>query len=137
MAISKDEKYKEYARYAVHCLNTLTITKDKESRTIQRQMAAEWIGWPMSFGTAQGVDRCKWSKNAKPASQPVPAPCREIATRSILGRALINALAMSGFGEQLTSQIRAAWSNVPLSIDDRERFIQSPRRRPQAKFAER
>ena len=43
MAISKDEKYKEYARYAVHCLNTLTITKDKESRTIKRQMAAEWM----------------------------------------------------------------------------------------------
>jgi hypothetical protein len=43
MAIPKDEKHKEYARYAAHCLNMLTITKDEESRTIQRQMAAEWM----------------------------------------------------------------------------------------------
>jgi hypothetical protein len=43
MAIPKDEKYKEYARYAAHCLNMLTITKDPEARAIQREMAAEWI----------------------------------------------------------------------------------------------
>ena len=43
MAIPKREKYEEYARYAAHCLNTLTIAKDQESRTIQRQMAAEWM----------------------------------------------------------------------------------------------
>jgi len=43
MAIPKGEKHKEYARYAAHCLNTVTITKDRDSRTIQREMAAEWI----------------------------------------------------------------------------------------------
>ena len=43
MAIPKHEKYKEYARYAAQCLNMLTITKDQESRTIQREMAAEWM----------------------------------------------------------------------------------------------
>jgi len=42
MAIPKGEKHKEYARYAAHCLNTVTITKDRDSRTIQREMAAEW-----------------------------------------------------------------------------------------------
>ena len=30
MAIPKREKHKEYARYAAHCLNMLTITKDQE-----------------------------------------------------------------------------------------------------------
>ena len=43
MAIPKDEKHKEYARYAMHCLNMMTITKDQKSRTIQCQMAAEWM----------------------------------------------------------------------------------------------
>ena len=43
MTVQKGEKHKEYARYAAHCLNMLTITKDQESRTIQREMAAEWI----------------------------------------------------------------------------------------------
>ena len=42
MAIPKGEKHKEYARYAMHRLNMMTITKDQKSRTIQRQMAAEW-----------------------------------------------------------------------------------------------
>jgi len=43
MAIPKDEKHKEYARYAAHCLNMLPITKDRDWRTIQREMAAEWM----------------------------------------------------------------------------------------------
>ena len=43
MAIPKDEKHKQYARYAAHCLNMLTITKDQESRAVQREMAVEWM----------------------------------------------------------------------------------------------
>ena len=43
MAIPKREKHKENACYAAHCLNILTIIKDPASRTIQREMAAEWI----------------------------------------------------------------------------------------------
>ena len=36
-------KRKEYARYAVHCLNMVTAAKDRDSRSIQREMAAEWL----------------------------------------------------------------------------------------------
>ena len=43
MAIPKGEKHKEYERYAAHCLNMVTFAKDRESRTIQRKMAAEWL----------------------------------------------------------------------------------------------
>ena len=43
MAIPKGRKRKEYVGYATHCLNMLTITKDQELRTVQRQMAAEWM----------------------------------------------------------------------------------------------
>jgi len=41
MAIAKSEKHKEYARYAAHCLNMMTTIKDRDWRTIQREMAAE------------------------------------------------------------------------------------------------
>ena len=37
------DKHREYARYAVHCLEMVTITKDQNARSIQREMAAEWI----------------------------------------------------------------------------------------------
>jgi hypothetical protein len=36
-------KHKDYARYAAHCLHMVTVTKDQDSRAIQREMAAEWL----------------------------------------------------------------------------------------------
>jgi hypothetical protein len=35
--------YKDYARYAEHCLNMVASTTDQELRRIQREMAAEWL----------------------------------------------------------------------------------------------
>jgi hypothetical protein len=43
MAIPKNEKHKEYVRYAEHCLNMVTSAGDREIRTIQREMAVEWL----------------------------------------------------------------------------------------------
>lgn len=43
MAISSDEKYKDYAHYAAHCLYLETAAGDPDSRAIQREMAAEWL----------------------------------------------------------------------------------------------
>ena len=43
MTMPKNDKYKEYARYAEHCLNMVAATRDQESRSIQREMAAEWL----------------------------------------------------------------------------------------------
>jgi hypothetical protein len=43
MAIPTSYKYKEYARYAAHCLNMVAATKDQESRVTNREMAAEWL----------------------------------------------------------------------------------------------
>ena len=43
MAIPKDDKHKEYARYALYCLNMVAAVADQESRNIQREMAAEWL----------------------------------------------------------------------------------------------
>ena len=43
MAISKNEKHKEYAQYAAHCLNMVAATKDQAARALNREMAAEWL----------------------------------------------------------------------------------------------
>jgi hypothetical protein len=43
MAKPKDDKHKDYARYAAHCLDMVTTTKDQEARAINREMAAEWL----------------------------------------------------------------------------------------------
>jgi hypothetical protein len=41
--VPKNDKFKDYARYAEHCLNMMTVTTDQESRSIRRDMAAEWL----------------------------------------------------------------------------------------------
>ncbi len=39
----KNDKFKDYARYAEYCLNLMPVTTDQELRSIQRDMAAEWL----------------------------------------------------------------------------------------------
>jgi hypothetical protein len=43
MAIPKNEKHRLYAHYAAHCLDMATAAEDYDARTIQREMAAEWL----------------------------------------------------------------------------------------------
>jgi hypothetical protein len=43
MAVSKKSKHKEYVRYAAHCLEIVPAVKDQKYRSIQREMAAEWL----------------------------------------------------------------------------------------------
>jgi hypothetical protein len=43
MAQLTNDKHKEYARYAEHCLHMVTVAKDEDDRAVQREMAAEWI----------------------------------------------------------------------------------------------
>jgi hypothetical protein len=43
MTVPKNNKFKDYARYAEHCLNMVASTRDQELRCIQREMAAEWL----------------------------------------------------------------------------------------------
>jgi hypothetical protein len=42
-AKAKNDKRKDYARHAAHCLDVVTTTKDQEARSINREMAAEWL----------------------------------------------------------------------------------------------
>jgi hypothetical protein len=43
MATAKNDKHKEYSRYAAHCLQMASAAKDQGTRTIQREMTAEWL----------------------------------------------------------------------------------------------
>ena len=43
MAQLTNDKHKEYARYAAHCLDMVTVAADQDARSIQREMAAEWL----------------------------------------------------------------------------------------------
>jgi hypothetical protein len=43
MANPTNDKRKEYARYAEHCLQMVTAAENQDSRAIQREMAAEWL----------------------------------------------------------------------------------------------
>ena len=43
MTVPKNDKFKDYTRYAEHCLNMVAGTTDQELRCIQREMAAEWL----------------------------------------------------------------------------------------------
>jgi hypothetical protein len=38
-----NDKHKEYARYAAHCLDMVPNIPDQEYQAIQSEMAAEWI----------------------------------------------------------------------------------------------
>jgi hypothetical protein len=43
VAIPKNNRHKEYVRYAAHCLEIVPRVPDQEYRSIQREMAAEWL----------------------------------------------------------------------------------------------
>ena len=43
MPALKNDKFREYTRYAEYCLNMVASTRDQELRCIQREMAAEWL----------------------------------------------------------------------------------------------
>jgi hypothetical protein len=43
MTVLKNDTYKDYTRYAEHCLNMVAAITDQEARCVQREMAAEWL----------------------------------------------------------------------------------------------
>jgi len=43
MSIPKNDRFKEYARYAMYCLEMVPTTKDEDIRELNREMAAEWL----------------------------------------------------------------------------------------------
>jgi hypothetical protein len=53
MAAKKLGKRGEYLRYAAHCLELVRIATSRKSRTIQREMAAEWFKLADMFSAAE------------------------------------------------------------------------------------
>jgi hypothetical protein len=41
--MSNSEKHKQYARYAVYCLDMMSTAGDPDASAIQREMATEWL----------------------------------------------------------------------------------------------
>jgi hypothetical protein len=53
MTVRKASKYEEYRRYAEHCLDLVRIATSRESRVVQREMAAEWFKLADMFSAAE------------------------------------------------------------------------------------
>jgi hypothetical protein len=53
MAVRKPSRYEEYRHYAEHCLKLVRIATSRETRTIQREMAAEWFKLADLFSAAE------------------------------------------------------------------------------------
>jgi hypothetical protein len=43
MAVTKDNKHKDYSRYANTCLEMAGGAPNQKARSVQREMAAEWL----------------------------------------------------------------------------------------------
>jgi hypothetical protein len=41
--MAKIVRHADYVRYAEYCLKMMTATKDQKARSIEREMAAEWL----------------------------------------------------------------------------------------------
>jgi hypothetical protein len=61
MAILKNDKHKEYARYAEHCLHMVTVATEQDARAIQSEMAAEWLKLADSVRRRSRPRKCRWS----------------------------------------------------------------------------
>jgi hypothetical protein len=49
MAILKNDKHKEYTRFAAHCLEMVTITREQESGPFNAKWLPNGCGWRMLF----------------------------------------------------------------------------------------
>ena len=80
MTMPKNDKYKDYARYAERCLNMVAATTDRESRSIQREMAAEWLRLADAIRRPRRSSKCKWDDAFK-SNPEVKEAHREIQKR--------------------------------------------------------
>jgi hypothetical protein len=48
-SLPKSDKFKDYTRYAEHCLNLTAATTDQEPRCLCRDMAGEWLTLAMAL----------------------------------------------------------------------------------------
>jgi hypothetical protein len=43
MAVPRNDKHKDYVRYAEHCLKMVPAAADQEYQAVQREMAVAWL----------------------------------------------------------------------------------------------
>jgi hypothetical protein len=73
MTVPKNDKFKDYARYAEHCLNVMTVATDQESRSIRREMAAEWLGLADAIRHPAGSKQMGWYRPPRDEARRIAA----------------------------------------------------------------
>jgi hypothetical protein len=43
MVLPRNSRHLDYARYAAHCMEMVTVTTDQDLRALNREMAEEWL----------------------------------------------------------------------------------------------
>ena len=78
MPALKNDKFREYTRYAEYCLNMVASTRDQELCCAQREMAAEWLRLADVVRHALvNSSKCKWDDQAAT----VWLPCANTSVR--------------------------------------------------------
>jgi len=70
MPALKNDKFREYTRYAEYCLNMVASTRDQELRCAQREMAAEWLRLADVVRRPRKFKQCKWAEAGSPERRP-------------------------------------------------------------------
>jgi hypothetical protein len=74
--IPKNDKHKEYARYAVHCLQMVTAAKDQETRSYSTRNGGGMAETGGCHSTSANPDEIKAAKTWRPLSfQTMSAAC--------------------------------------------------------------
>ncbi|MGO8913789.1 MAG: hypothetical protein ACLQDM_31320 [Bradyrhizobium sp.] len=54
------DKREQYVAFATHCLQLAKVAADRQSRTVLREMAAEWLKLAEEAGEANGAGRLSY-----------------------------------------------------------------------------
>ena len=90
MTVPKNDKYKDYARYAEQCLNMVASTRDEELRRIQREMAAEWLRLADAIRHPRRFKQSKWNDAARSETKRGPLPAGVAAAEGLIERTASN-----------------------------------------------
>ena len=66
MADQSIDKREQYVAFATHCLQLAKVAGDSQSRTVLREMAAEWLNLAEAASEANGASQSSERTTAKP-----------------------------------------------------------------------
>jgi hypothetical protein len=72
MADQSIDKREQYVAFATHCLQLAKVAGDSQSRTVLREMAAEWLNLAEAASEANGASQSSERTTAKPSRRLTP-----------------------------------------------------------------